>query len=311
MDALNGLRMIKRTLSFSTPGTLRLHLRQLIWKGEDGREASIPIEDVGFILIESPLITVSVALLQTLVEHNVATVICDKAHLPSGYILPQTSHTLANRILKDQIALSDARARILWQHIITAKINNQASVLHTRSSEIAHHLKGLAQSVRRGDQGNAEAQAARAYFSYFADQLPGFHRERHGDMPNAALNYGYAILRAAVARALVMSGLNPALGIFHHNQYNHFALADDIIEPYRPFVDDLVLDNLSTFTELYAAGQLSPPSKRILLSIFTVDVKIGEMTRPLMNALSLTTASLAQFISGERKDLALPSFPSA
>ncbi len=310
MGVLNGLIMIKRTVSFSTPGVLRLHLRQIIWKGEDGREASIPIEDVGLILIDTPLITVSVALLQTLVAHNVATVICDNAHLPSGYILPQTSHTLANRILKDQIALSDARARILWQHLIIAKINNQAAVLQARSPEIAQHLKGLAQSVRRGDQGNAEAQAARAYFSYFTEQLPGFHRERHGEMPNAALNYGYAILRAAVARALVMSGLNPALGLFHHNQYNHFSLADDIIEPYRPFVDDLVLDNLPSFTELYSVDQLSPSTKRILLSILTVDVKMGEMTRPLMNALSLTTASLAQFISGERKDLALPSLPA-
>ncbi len=302
--------MIKRTLVFASPGTLRLHLCQLLWRGEDGREASVPIEDIGFILIESPLITISSALLQALSVHCVATVFCDSAHLPSGYLLPQTSHSLANRILKDQIAFSEARAQMLWRQIVVAKILNQASVIQAVDPDLAHFLRGLARSVRKGDQGNVEAQAARAYFSVaFSEHVPGFHRTRHGEAPNAALNYGYAILRAAIARALVASGLNPTLGLFHRNQYNHFALADDLIEPYRPFVDALVLDNLPAFTEVSEMDTLIPENKRLLLSVLTMDTLIGKMKRPLMNAISQTTASLAQVMSGETKELDLPALP--
>lgn len=306
---MNGLiKMIKRTLCFASPGSLRLHLRQMVWKGEDGRDATIPIEDIGILILESPLITLSTALLQELSAAGVAVVVCDSSHLPSASLLPHAGHTLSNRILHQQITLTDARANMIWQQIVSSKITNQASAIQTWSSETGAHLLALAMRVKRGDPDNLEAQAAHAYFSSFPTQEPTpFHRSRAGEMPNAALNYGYAILRAAVARALVGSGLNPAFGLHHRNQYNSFCLADDIMEPYRPFVDLVVLENLPLYQELNS--HLTPEGKRTLLPFLTMDVLIKETTRPLFNAIQLTTASLARIVCGEQKHLELPAFP--
>lgn len=298
--------MLKRTLDFSTPGTLRLHLGQLHWKGEDGRAASIPIEDIGILLIDTPLITLSSALLQALAEACVAVVFCGSSHLPSGYLLPQTAHTLVGRCLRDQIALTPARANRLWQQIVRAKIANQALAIHPYAPDAAKSLTAMAQRVRRGDPDNLEAQAARLYFSAFP--LPNdFRRERRGAMPNAALNYGYAILRAAVARALVASGLNPALGLHHRNQYNHFALADDMMEPYRPAVDQTILDNLPALTELTDPQTLTPANKRLILPFLTTDMHCEQETRPLWNALQRSTASLAQCVTQNAADLFFPT----
>ena len=299
--------MIKRTLCFSTPGKLRLHLRQLLWCGEDGREASVPIEDLGILILESSLITVSTALLQALTEACVAVVLCDASHLPSGYLLPQASHTLASRLLRNQIELTEAQAGRLWQQIVVAKIQNQANVIRSIHAQKAEQLYRMADWVKRGDQTNVEAQAAKLYFTAFPISEDVFHRSRYGTMPNAALNYGYAILRAAVARCLVASGLNTTLGIHHRNQYNHFCLADDVMEPYRPFVDALVLAHLEEFEKADEPTQLSLKGKRLLLPFLTMDVCIGETTRPLFNALQLTTASLARCICNEQKTLELPT----
>lgn len=298
--------MIKRTLDFSSPGTLRLHLGQLVWKGEDGRAATVPIEDIGLLLIDAPLITLSSALLQALAEACVAVVFCDSSHLPSGYLLPQTAHTLVGRCLRAQIALTPVRVNRLWQQIVYAKISNQAHAIRPYAPDTADTLLGMAKRVRRGDPDNLEAQAARLYFSSFP--LPeDFHRDRRGAMPNAALNYGYAVLRAATARALVVSGLNPALGLHHHNQYNHFALADDLMEPYRPAVDQTILDNLPTLTELTDPQTLSPANKRLILPFLTTNMRCGQETRPLWNALQRTTASLAQCVSKNANALFFPS----
>ena len=298
--------MIKRTLCFSTPGNLRLHLCQLCWHGKDGREASVPIEDIGVILIESPLITVSTALLQSLTEQCVAVILCDAGHMPSSYLLPATAHTLAHHRIQSQVNLTDARKNRLWAEIIRAKIRNQAEAARSRDPELAEYLSGMEERVRKGDPDNLEAQAARAYFSLFASQREGFVRDRYGDAPNAALNYGYAVLRASVARALVSSGLLPIFGIHHSNQYNHFCLADDMMEPYRPFIDLIVLDNFPFFAEINDANTLTPEGKRILLSFLTEDVFIGRQKRPLMNALAMTAASLARVIAGEDSQLTLP-----
>lgn len=301
--------MIKRTLCFSTPGKLHLHLRQLLWRGEDGREASVPIEDLGIVILESPLITVSMALLQALTEVCVAVVLCDASHLPSGYLLPQASHTLASRFLRNQIELTDAQAGRLWQQIVIRKIQNQASVIRVLNPQKANELFEMAEFVKRGDVTNIEAQAAKLYFTAFPISEDVFRRSRYGTMPNAALNYGYAILRAAVARCLVASGLNTTLGIHHRNQYNHFCLADDVMEPYRPFVDAIVLEHLEAFEKAEEPTQLSPKGKQILLPFLTMDVRIGESTRPLFNALQLTSASFARCICNEQKTLELPTFP--
>lgn len=299
--------MIKRTVVFTTGGGLSLRLNQLVWKGEDGREAMVPLEDLGFLVLESARITITTALLQALAEEAVAVVVCDPSHYPAGYFLPYRTHTLAHRMLTAQIAFSDARKRMLWQRIVAAKIRNQASVAALYDRRLADDLRALAAQVKRGDDGCAEAQAARLYFRLFG-RWEGFHRERFGEMPNAALNYGYAVVRAAIARALVCAGLDPALGLRHTNQYNHFCLADDVIEPYRSFVDRLVLAEPCFGKHLPEEG-LTPTMKRILLTVLTHDVLMGHETRPLMNALTLTAASLARYISGNGEELELPSLP--
>ena len=300
--------MIKRTLCFSSPGRLRLHLRQLIWQGEGegAREASIPVEDIGLIIIESPLISISAALLQSLAEALVAVVLCDRQYLPASVLLPQTAHTRVGKLLRFQLALTEAQKRKLWQLIITAKIRNQAHVLAPYAPEAAEHLQSLAKQVKRGDDQNREAQAARLYFAAFPSG-PTFHRERFGDKLNAALNYGYALLRATVARALVASGLLPAIGLHHTNQYNHFPLADDLMEPYRPFVDQLVLAHLDAFTSPLDAPSLTPENKRLLLPFLTQDVCFGQAKRPLWNALLLTSASLARAMQGRTEELLFPT----
>ncbi len=300
--------MIKRTLVFTTPGTLRTKYHQLIWRGEDEREASIPIEDIGFLLLESPQIMISTAALQNLTEAAIAVIICDASHLPAGYLLPYRTHTLAHRLLIDQIALTEAKKNRLWQQIIIAKIKNQASIAHIHHPDIATTLAHYAMRVQKGDPDNLEAQAARLYFRLFEKPNEPFRRDRFGEQPNPALNYGYAILRAAIARALVCSGLDPSLGLRHSNKYNHFCLADDIIEPYRPAVDRLVLDNADLFFTENDIDTLTPPAKRELLTVLTHDITIGGIKRPLMNALTLTTASLARCISGTAKEIELPSF---
>ena len=296
--------MIKRTLVFTTSGRLRLHLRQLVWEGEDGRSSHVPIEDIGFVILESPLITVSTALLRELCMSNAAVVICDASHMPGSYLLPVAGHTMCQKVMGMQIALSAVKKDILWAQTVKRKIFNQGCVAKKYNLLLGRDLVKWSKEVRRGDPGNLEAQAARAYFTIFTmDEMCPFHRSPTGPMPNPALNYGYAILRAAVARALVSAGLNCMMGIHHHNQYDPYCLADDIMEPYRPFVDMLVLENYGIFEKSY---ELTPEMKRVLLGLLVMDVEIGKMKRPLMNALTLTAASIARVISGSDEEIEYP-----
>lgn len=296
--------MIKRTLVFTTSGSLRLHLRQLVWEGEDGRSSYVPIEDIGFVILESPLITVSTALLRELCMSNAAVVICDASHMPGSYLLPVAGHTMCQKVMGMQIALSAVKKDILWAQTVKRKIFNQGCVAKKYNLLLGRDLVKWSKEVRRGDPGNIEAQAARAYFTVFTmDEMCPFHRSPTGPMPNPALNYGYAILRAAVARALVSAGLNCMMGIHHHNQYDPYCLADDIMEPYRPFVDMLILENYSIFEK---SDELTPEMKKVLLGLLVMDVEIGKMKRPLMNALSLTAASIVRVISGKDEEIEYP-----
>lgn len=296
--------MIKRTLVFTTSGRLRLHLRQLVWEGEDGRSSHVPIEDIGFVILESPLITVSTALLRELCMSNAAVVICDASHMPGSYLLPVAGHTMCQKVMGMQIALSAVKKDILWAQTVKRKIFNQGCVAKKYNLLLGRDLVKWSKEVRRGDPGNLEAQAARAYFTIFTmDEMCPFRRSPTGLMPNPALNYGYAILRAAVARALVSAGLNCMMGIHHHNQYDPYCLADDIMEPYRPFVDMLVLENYEIFEK---SDELTPEMKRVLLGLLVMDVEIGKMKRPLMNALTLTAASIVRVISGSDEEIEYP-----
>lgn len=295
--------MIARTLCFSSRGRISLRDNQLVWSGEDGAERTVPIEDTGFVILETDRIEVSSSVLRALSENNVAVVVCDGSHTPLAQLVPYASHTVSAETVEAQFAATEAVQGRLWRKLCRAKIRNQAALMR-RLGKNADKLEDLALAVKNGDPSNCEAQAARIYFQSLGDD--GFVRDREGVWPNAALNYGYAILRAAVARALVGSGLLCIRGIHHHNRYNAFALADDVMEPYRPYVDQYIFGRVRPF-DVPSKG-LEKEHRARLLQMLTCDVKVGGVQRPLMIALSSTSASLAKYYRGETEDLALPEF---
>ena len=294
--------MIARTLCFTRIGKLSVKYDQFVWCPSDGERKTMPIEDIGIVILESDKIDITTSALQSLAEQNVAVVLCDKAHMPSAQLLPFAANATASESTEAQLSATDAVQGRLWRQIVRQKIRNQAMLMQRLGADNFKRLLSLADEVKNGDPQNCEAQAARIYFQTLGPE--GFVRDREGDWPNAPLNYGYAILRAAVARALVGSGLVCFHGIHHHNRYNAFALADDVMEPYRPFVDQYVLGKVRPFD--VPLKELSREMKARLLEMLTCDVKLGEVRRPLMVALSYTTASLAAYYRKEVEELSLP-----
>jgi len=302
--------MLARTLFFSTPGHLGVQLEQLVYtpaRTLDCAARSFPIEDLGFIVVETHQMTITAYALQALAENNTAVIFCDKTHTPSAQLLSFAGHTLTQKHFSAQMMASEALKGRLWRQTVQAKIRNQAACLSRGGKRGADRLHRHADRVKNGDPANCEGVAARDYWECHTPEAD-FKRTRDGEMPNAALNYGYAVLRAATARALIGSGLSCMVGLHHHNQYNAFTLADDVMEPYRPFVDDAVLNHTAVFAE--EALALTRDMKAALLNVLTADVIVGEMRRPLMNALSITTASLARCFLKEETVIAYPSFPS-
>ena len=296
--------MIARTLCFSSTGKLSLKYEQLVWNAESGEQRTVPIEDVGFVILESEKITITTAALQFLSANNVAVVVCDKTHTPSAQLLPFAANTTAAESIEAQLSATDAVNGRLWRMIVRQKIRNQSALMERLGSNGSKRLLTLADEVKNGDPANCEAQAARIYFRSLGPT--DFTRDKDGDWPNAPLNYGYAILRAATARALVGSGLVCFRGIHHHNRYNAFALADDIMEPYRPFVDQYVLGKVRPFD--VPMNDLTKEMRTRLLQMLTCDVNLGNVRRPLMVALSFTTASLAKYYKKDSDELVLPRF---
>ena len=298
--------MIAKTLSFGSPGKLSVKYSQLVYDGTDGLHRTFPVEDIGFVIVESGQITITSSCIQSLADANVALVICDDAHMPSAQLLPFAAHSTTQETTSAQFAATDAVQGRLWRQIVRAKVLNQAAMLDRLGHDcMARRLSNMADAVKNRDPENIEAQAARIYFGELAP-APDFTRVRDGAWPNPALNYGYAILRAAVARALVGSGLICLRGIHHHNRYNAFALADDMMEPYRPFVDQYVLGKVKPFD--VPASELTHEMRARLLEMLTCDVKMGDMKRPLSVALTFSTASLARYYLGKSSSLMLPEF---
>lgn len=297
--------MIAKTLCFTSIGKLSIRLEQLIWENAEGEKRSVPVEDIGIIILESEKISITTACLQSLAEKNVAVVVCDKSHTPSAQLLPYAANLTMQETIEAQLAATDAVQGRLWRQICRSKIHNQAALMQRLGAdENVPSMKILAEQMKNGDPANCEGQAARMYFHALGPE--GFRRDRDGAWPNAALNYGYAILRAAVARALVSSGLCCFRGMHHHNRYNAFCLADDVMEPYRPFVDQYVFGKVRPFD--VPTAELTKEMKARLLQMLTCDVKLGEVRRPLMIALSYTTASLAKYYLGKAEALFLPEF---
>jgi len=292
--------MIKQTLMFTTPVSLSLKDQQMVITFKDDKDTvTRPIEDIGFVIIENPMISITVPLLNELADNNVTVVFCDKKQMPKTMLMPLEGNTTQQESYKYQLEASAPTKKNVWKQLVESKIRN-LSILLNKVGKNGDILKQYYMNVKSGDTDNREGAAAREYWSRIFDK--GFKREREGLPPNNLLNYGYTILRAAVSRALIGSGLYPAFGVFHRNRYNAFPLADDVMEPYRPFVDEIVY-------YLYCeegAMELDNQSKSKLLRLLFSDVKMGKVTRPLENALSLTTASLLKYYKGEIDKLSLP-----
>ena len=300
--------MLKRTLFFSHPAYLSTKNRQLVvnFPKEGKDEKTIPIEDLGYVVLEDPQITITNGLLMKLVQNKTAVITCDQQHLPCSILQPLVGHSEQTERIRYQLNASIPLKKNLWQQTFTAKIDNQAHHFLARDKN-ALRLKRYAKAVKSGDLGNQEALAAAFYFQHLFD-IDGFSRNQKGIPPNNLLNYGYAILRAIVARALVSSGLLPSVGIFHHNKYNAFCLADDVMEPYRPFVDAIVYDIVQTGCQI---EELNTNIKSDLLMIPAMDVVIDGKQSPLMNAMSRTTASLYECFEGSRRKILYPEFKSS
>lgn len=295
--------MIKRTLFFGNPVYLALKNGQLkadfIEEGKTG--VSVPIEDIGMVVLENPQITITNGLIAALMARKVAVLNCNRQHMPEGLMLPLAGHTEQSERFQLQAQVSKPLKKNLWQQIIQAKIHNQGLVLKSTGREVDNFVRweGL---VNSGDTHNLEGRAASYYWQHLWPEA-NFNRHRDGSFPNNALNYGYAILRAITARALVSSGLHPTLGLFHRNKYNAFCLADDLMEAYRPIVDVLVLDLVE---EGWHEEELSVEMKRHLLQLPSIDVLLDGQRSPLMVALSRTSNSLMECFYGTNRKLLLP-----
>ena len=295
--------MLKRTLFFSNPYHLSLKNSQLVIDSRESTEATtVPVEDIGFIVFDHPQISFTMKLVEQLNTFNVAVVFCDSKHMPSSMLLPLDSNHIQTEIFRCQTEASEPLKKGLWKQTVEAKISNQAAFL-VRQGHGAQDIKNLARTVKSGDTDNREGFAARLYWQRLLGKE--FYRDRFGPPPNHFLNYGYILLRSAVARALAGSGLLATLGIHHRNRYNSYCLADDIMEPYRPYVDEIALSLFSAFPD---SPTITKEHKTELLKLMAADVEIGEVKRPLMVALSITTASLARCFSGESRKIIYPVF---
>ncbi len=292
--------MLKRALFFSTPFCLSLRNNQMIINTKEmpDMQRSVPIEDIGFVILEHQQTNITLPLLNALSDNNVAVIFCGNNLMPNAMLMNLDSNKTQGESYRAQIEASEPLKKGLWKQIVEAKIRNQAALLN-KLGKNGERLKPYYTNVKSGDADNREGIAAKMYWNELFGE--DFIRSREGVEPNNMLNYGYTLLRAAVARSLMGSGLFPAFGIFHRNRYNAFPLADDIMEPYRPFVDEIVFD-------LFANGEreLTKDVKARLLHLLFTDTVFGKVTRPLEVGLTMTTASLSKCYCGIQKRITYP-----
>jgi CRISPR-associated protein Cas1 len=293
--------MIKRTLYFGNPCYLHKKQEQLLIEYPDQKTETraVPIEDIGIVILDHPQITITQALLASISDNNAVIINCDARHLPFALMLPTAANQSYTEKLRFQLSASLPLKKNLWQQTVTAKIINQAALLRSWGNDI-QNMMYWAKNVKSGDTDNHEARAAAYYWKNYID---GFTRRRFGDPPNNLLNYGYAILRAVVARSLVASGMLPAIGIHHRNKYNPYCLADDIMEPFRPWVDKLVMEICE---ERETIDELTTDIKRQLLAVPVLDIYIEKQKSPLMVGVQRTTASLMQCFEGNARKILFP-----
>lgn len=303
--------MIKRTLYFGNPAYLSKRNEQLVInlpdaKGIDNltKANTIPIEDIGVVILDNQQITITHGLMESLLKNNVALITCDNARHPVGLMLNLCCNTVQQERYDNQINASQPLKKQLWQQTIRYKIQNQAKLLNNAVGANVENMYFWAEQVKSGDTDNHEARAAAYFWQNLFPHLPEFRRRKDGIPPNHLFNYGYAILRGIMARSLVGSGLLPTLGIFHRNRYNAYCLADDIMEPYRPFVDKVVVEMIGNSEPQEG---ITKEQKIQLLSIPSMDVEIDGLKRPLMLATTITTASLHKCFEGTCRKISYPS----
>ncbi|WP_396601230.1 type II CRISPR-associated endonuclease Cas1 [Algibacter sp. R77976] len=293
--------MIKKTIYIGNSSYLKIKQNQMLVEDVESKtiKGRVPIEDMALLVLDHFQITISNQLLIRLQGNNVAVVNCDAHHLPLGLMLPLYGHSEYSERIKSQLKVSEPLKKQLWKQTVEQKIRNQKSLLDL-SSKASEPLLTYSLEVKSGDATNREGMAAQYYWRHLFND---FSRSRFGAEPNNLLNFGYAILRSIVARALVSSGLLPVLGIYHRNKYNPYCLADDIMEPYRPFIDKLVFNYVSMHG---IQEELTREIKAHILTIATQDVKIEGVIRPLMVAVTTTTASLYKCYTGELRQIKYP-----
>lgn len=302
--------MIKRTILIQSPCHAKCTNDQLVltYKHvpgyEDKPDKSVPIEDIGVLVLEHQQVSITHYLLNKLTENNTAVIVCNSTHHPTGLLMPLESNTLQSERFREQIDASAPLKKQLWQQTVAAKITNQAAVL-AQWQVNNKLLLNLAAAVKSGDTDNVEGTAAVYYWQNIFPPAWLFYRKREGSPPNNLLNYGYAILRATMARALVAAGLLPTLGIFHRNRYNAYCLADDIMEPYRPFVDAIVRGIIQ---ETSVVQTLTTEFKTKLLNVLNADVWLDGQKSPLLVAMGRTAVSLSRCYAGEQRKILYPSF---
>ena len=297
--------MIKRTLYFGNPGFLKLKDKQLsVETTVDGetKTALIPVEDIGIVIIDNQQITITSGLIQALQENNVALITCDSRHMPQSMLLPLEGNSIQQERYDNQLAATEPLKKQLWQQTVIQKIKNQGASLDSLNLK-SNYLIPLHRNVKSGDTDNCEATAAVYYWQTIFKHIDGFVRHREGPPPNNFLNYGYAILRGTMARSIVAAGLLPTLGIFHKNRYNAYCLADDLMEPYRPYVDQIVHAMVEEFGPV---TDMAKEHKAILLKIPTLDVVLDGEKSPLMLATQRTAVSLVKCYEGVQRKLLYP-----
>jgi CRISPR-associated protein Cas1 len=286
---------------FTSAVRLSLKNGQLIieFKDETKPRQQVPIEDIGYVIIEDRDSIITMSAINALSENNVAVAFCDSTHMPKSLLMNLDSHSTQAERFRAQLEATMPIKKSVWQQLVSGKIRNQ-SLLLDKLGQDGSLLKPLYMNVKSGDSDNKEGTAARIYWRELFGKT--FVRDRDAAGVNSLLNYGYITLRAATARALMGAGLLPILGVFHRNRYNSYPLADDVMEPFRPFIDETVYNLV-----MNGMTEITKETKSALIKTLYADTKYSKVMRPLEIGLSMTCSSLAKYFAREQKELELPS----
>lgn len=283
---------------------LSVRHEQLVVRTDESAEVTVPLAELAAIVFTSPRLTTTQPALAGIMRHGGTVIVCDEAHHPVGMMLPLNANTMQTKRMLAQVRAPVPTGKRLWKQIVQAKIQAQAAALESIHDDDAG-LRGLVARVRSGDPTNVEGQAAQRYWPVlFAD--PGFRRRREADDQNRLLNYGYAVLRAAVGRAICAAGLHPAIGVHHHGRNNPWCLADDLMEPYRPLIDRAVVNLVREFG---ADCSLDRETKPVLVGVLQDRLIHGDRSpeiRTVFDWIGRSAASLAQVFLGQSKEMFFP-----